>query len=124
MGTDKVKRRVIGGSRVQNRRNRDSAHLFAFKFPFVAGIAIAFFILICREFLIGYLPLLLVNLTGILKLPGDIFMLLVISIFSPQNAWQALHEASPYRYASYAINFALYFLLAYAIQAMAVKMKK
>lgn len=92
--------------------------------PFIAALATTLFIWICREFLIGYLPLLLVNLTGILKLPGDIFMLLVISIFSPQNAWQALHEASPYRYASYAINFAFYFLLAYAIQAMAVKMKK
>ena len=92
--------------------------------PFSTALVVTVFILVCREFLIGYLPLLIVNLSGILKLPGDIFMLLVISIFSPQNAWQALHEVSPHRYASYAFNFAFYFLLTYAIQAMAAKIKK
>jgi hypothetical protein len=89
-----------------------------------AALAVMLFIMICREFLVGYVPLLMFNLSSDLQLPGSIIMLLVVLIFSPQNAWQAVHEVSSYRYASYAINFAFYFPLTYAIQAMVAKMKK
>ena len=88
------------------------------------GIIITFLIWLCRDLLGGTVPLLIFNLTGILRIPGEILVLVIIAIISPQRSWQAIHDVSPFSYFMYAGNFLFYFFLSFLIQFLVGKFKK
>lgn len=88
------------------------------------GITITFLIWLCHDFLIEKIPLFLFNLAGILSLPGNIIILIIVAIVSPEKGWQALHGTSPYSYLSYGANFLFYFFLSYLVQFLIFKYLK
>jgi len=90
----------------------------------IIGFVITFLIWLCRDLLAGTVPLLIFNLTGILRIPGGVVTLVIIAIISPPRSWQAIHEVSPYSYFTYAGNFLFYFFLSYLIQFLIVRFKK
>ena len=59
----------------------------------------------------GKAPDLLFNLIGLLEMPGSLIMMIITFIFSPNNAWQAMHVSGPFQYLSYAANFGFYFTM-------------
>ena len=90
----------------------------------IIGIVMTLLIWLCSDLLAGTVPLLMFNLTGILRIPGGIVTLVIVSTISPQRSWQAIHEVSPYSYFTYAGNFLFYFFLSYFIQILVGKFKK
>lgn len=88
------------------------------------GIIITLLIWIFRDFLGWKISLFLFNLISLMGAPGDLITLVVVSIFSTQHGWQAMHGVTPYKYISYAANFLFYFFLVFLIQFLITKFKR
>ena len=85
------------------------------KISFISAFTINFLIWICRDLLGDKVPLFLLNIMSLLKIPGNIITLIIIAIVSPQKDWQIIHETSPFAYIIYPINFIFYFILIYLL---------
>ncbi len=69
-------------------------------------------------------PLLLLNMMGILAIPGNVVTTVIVGIASPEKGWQAIHGAEPYNYISYGMNFLFYFFMVYLLQSLLSKFRQ
>lgn len=87
------------------------------------GLTITLSVWIGREFLGSRLSLFLFNMMGLLGTPGNIIVLIIVAIVSPQEGWQAIHVTFPYNYFGYVADFLFYSSFAYLIQLLIAKVK-
>ncbi len=88
---------------------------------FFVGIMMTFMIWVCHDLLVEKVPLLILNLMGVFRIPGGVITFIITAIILPQKSWQAIHEVSPFNYFTYAGNFIFYFFLTYFVQFLIVK---
>lgn len=60
-------------------------------------------------------PLLLFNIAGYLKLPGDFIVYILFGFVNPNKAWQILHGGYPYSLIAYFICFLFYFFVVFIV---------
>jgi|GEM_PF-3001165 len=80
------------------------------------GFLVILFIWIIRNYLGEKAPLFLFNIAGLLKMPGNLIVLLITTLITPEDGWRAMHGVSPYEYYIYAANFLFYSLLIYLVK--------
>ena len=90
----------------------------------VASVSMNVLIWLFRDVLGDKVPLFLLNIMSLLKIPGNILTLIIIAIVSPQKGWQVIHETSPFAYIIYPINSIFYCILIYSLIVLLSKYNK
>jgi hypothetical protein len=79
----------------------------------ILSFSISFLIYLARNPFSDSVPLNIFNITGWLKLPGDLLVYILFGLISPHKAWQILHGAYPFLLINYFFVFVFYLMLFY-----------
>jgi hypothetical protein len=80
-------------------------------FALISSFSISILLYLARNPFSNSVPLIIFNIAGWLKLPGDLLVYILFGLISPQKAWQILHGVYPYFLINYLFVFIFYFLL-------------